>query len=411
MGPAFKNAAVSKEKDDVESFGNADPEKESPVDVAPPVSTVLAEKDVTVGTPRTSMKTGFTPRKLTLLTPRSATFHKGLTSARAHAAGNSSGHGPAISSITYKRSIAPVAELNEMLDRSTSPQSETSSDESSSSLPAPRRGQPRSLRRNKVPPPVVVVNSHADNGFLSAINLKTTARTPKTKEKSRKSFINMYGIRSAEPSVAKHSRMAFGGDPTPVLTGRPLMSAVPTDLKRGAPTFGSARKGGRPHSASSHSTSSSPDVSARLDPVVALSPFMGEFIEQASQAVNSPLLEGHTRNGTDAAPLAWDALVNKAANSPVTARSGVQIKALRRRSKSLDMRPRLKVPPALHSASAAVSAMGSPIRPLPATPLRPGLPATPRSARPFVRRPTFQVTSPATRSNPVSPQSEYFVAV
>lgn len=434
MGPAFKQAAVSKGKDDIESFGNADPEKESPVEVAPPLSELSSQQDLP---PKTPAKPGFTPRKLTLLTPREVAFHsfetsKGLKSARGHVPTTSNASGSssltAVSSITYKRSITPVAELNEMLSRQTSPHSETSSDESSTSLPVPRRerGKPRSLRRKKVPPPVLV-NAPADNGFLSAVNLKTTARTPKTKEKSRKSFLNMYGFRSAEPSVAKHSRMAFGGDPTPAFTpkaftARPPTSAVATGNQRfGSPAFGPARRASHSGSPSTPSTSSSPDVSARLDPVVALSPFMGEFIEQASQAVNSPLLEGHSRNQTDDAPLAWDTFSKNASNSPAAARSGAQIKALRRRSRSLDVKPTFKVTPALHSASAISTSAdlsprmaASPIRPLPTAPLRLGLPATPRSTKQS-KRPLIQevhVNNSTARSRPGTPQNpDYFVAV
>lgn len=426
MGPAFKQAAVSKGKDDIESFGNADPEKESPVEVVPPPSDISSQQDLPHKTPA---KPGFTPRKLTLLTPREVAFHsfessKGLKSARGHIAATSNASGSssltAVSSITYKRSITPVAELNEMLSRQTSPRSETSSDESSTSLPVPRRerGKPRSLRRKKVPPPVLV-NAPADNGFLSAVNLKTTARTPKTKEKSRKSFLNMYGFRSAEPSVAKHSRMAFGGDPTPAFTPKAFTARPPTSAV--AIGFGSARRASRSLSPSTPSTSSSPDVSARLDPVVALSPFMGEFIEQASQAVNSPLLEGHSRNQSDDAPLAWDAFSKNASNSPAAARSGAQIKASRRRSRSLDIKPTFKVTPALHSASAISTSadmsprsIASPIRPLPTAPLRLGLPATPRSTKQS-KRPLIQevhVNNSTAKSRPGTPQNQdYFVAV
>ena len=71
MGPAFKQAAVSKDKDDLESFGNADPEKESPLEVVAPVSVITSHQDHPAKTP----KPGFTPRKLTLLTPRAGSFH------------------------------------------------------------------------------------------------------------------------------------------------------------------------------------------------------------------------------------------------------------------------------------------------------------------------------------------------
>ena len=416
MGPAFKQAAVSKEKDDLESFGNADPEKESPADVASPASATVGQRDLPPKTPKTGFKSGFTPRKLTLLTPREASVHsfestKGLMSARGHiATGSNASTLTAVSSITYKRSITPAAELNEMLKHRVTSDSDSSSDESSSSLPASRRerGKPRSLRRNNVPPPVFI-NPPTEHGFLTAVNLKTTA--PKTQTKSRKSFLNMYGIRSAELSVAKHSRMAFGGDPTPTLTPKGLTSRPPMS----AVAAGGAR---RPQTPSTSSTSSSPDVSGRLEPLMVLSPFMGEFIEQASQAVNSPLLEGHTRNQTDATPLAWEALVNSAANSPVAARSGAQIKASRRRSKSVDLRSNLKVPPSLHSASAAYArgqfsparGLASPIRPLPSAPLRPGLPATPRSTKKSKK--TVVKDSQVSRSNPTSLRNpEYFMAV
>ncbi|KAH8100817.1 hypothetical protein BXZ70DRAFT_936035 [Cristinia sonorae] len=440
MGPAF-NSANGQEKTDVESF--ATPEK-SPVDVAPSVSAVIAQRAFPpVRTQSRALAASSRQPSVASIGGDSTT---NLLPPRAgHAHSNSSASSTTLSSL--QRSITPVEELNELIIpnapmnpmiRVDSASSDSDSDISiAGSLPAPRRPGVKKphLRRPTVPaaikvpaPPVYVVQ----NGMLSAVNLQTATKSAApeksgSESKKRDSFISMYTSRTPV-QIEEGSRMTFGGNegvyvnvsgPTSAhKIIRPYASTGNFAADRYDMTaFTSPRAAPVPPSARSSvvSPESSPEpfTSRPAFAELPLSPFAEGLMQRAVKSPEHSRSISYDNVSSPAfgnmSALAKDAVVRNAA------------KKNRRRSKSLDLTPRRAVPDMLRPGTPSSARGGQQMLPsvsttpmgftFPATPRTPGSSLRPRSpAPPLPALPSSRSSpQPSARRLPTQPGSASFV--
>ncbi|THH26302.1 hypothetical protein EUX98_g7885 [Antrodiella citrinella] len=357
MGPAFNTSGGSQK--DVESFST--PEK-SPVDVAPSVSAVLAQRAF----PRAptirsdSRQTSIAGSTTHLMDPRANHMH-------------SSSNGSTSTLASLNRSIIPADELKNMVnvpmtpritvDGGSSPESDSSHGLSAPRRPAMKRPH---LRRPSVPAAIQIPaypEYRVENGMLSAVNLKTpaqqSAKLSTKKTRDRDSFIAMYAPQSSGSQGV--NVQVQGPSPSP----RSGNFADRYDMT----TFTSPRTAPAPPTArsSSNGSASSPE-SFSVQPHLAdlaLSSFAQGLVERAMKSPE------HARSRSDipavgsTSALAKDAVVRNA-------------KKTKRRSKSLDVIPRRGIP--------QVVAPGTPLSSraqelFPPTPPEYAFPATPRTPR------------------------------
>jgi len=343
MGPAF-GATAGEQKSDVESFST--PEK-SPVDVAPSVSAVLAQRAFPrVPTIRSdSRQTSMADSTTHLIVPRSGHIH-------------SPSNGSTTTVASFSRSIVPVEELNMMVsvpmtpritvDNGSSASSSPDSDDSSHPLPAPRRPEMKKphLRRPTVPAAIQVPpypEYRVENGLLSAVNLQTPAQSAKKVEKKsrdRDSFIAMYTSRSTSGGNDGVNVSVESPSP-PRRSVRPSASAGNFADRYDVSAFTSPRAAPippTPRSSSTGSASSPEEFSARPQLAeLALSPFAQGLVERAMKSPE------HVRSQSDiTSPMAgsMSALAKDALMRNATKKS-------KRRSKSLDVTPRRGIPEVL----------------------------------------------------------------
>ncbi|TCD64902.1 hypothetical protein EIP91_003438 [Steccherinum ochraceum] len=324
MGPGY--FGHSSQRKDVESFSSS--EDKSPVDVAPSVSAVLAQR--AFPSPR-----ALTPRQLSMASEADSTAH---LLAPGHAYTNSDASLATMS--TLDRSITPVKELNANLipNAPMTPRikvesaSSDSDDSSGSSLPTPRRpGLKKPHLRRPSFPAAIQIPAYpeyiVENGMLSAVNLGSAGpKKPERKKKDRDSFLNMYSSRSPSGPVSVQG-------PTPPDRGnRPLGSPSNFGEHYDISSFTSPRAApvAPLNRNSTASSESSPEpYSARPDLDVPLSPFAASLIERATKSPE------HGRSHSEVV-------------SPTRTRSAKEPrktdKKEKRRSKSLDIVPRRGIP-------------------------------------------------------------------
>lgn len=321
MGPGY--SGYSTHRKDVESFSS--PEDKSPVDVAPSVSAVLAQRAFPTS-------------------PRSMPSRQ--LSAGGHAYTNSDASFATMSTLV-DRSITPVKELNAKIipNAPMTPKikvesaSSESDDSSSGSLPAPRRSGLKKphLRRPSIPAAIHIPaypEYVVENGMLSAVNLQSGGpKKTERKKKDRDSFINMYSSRSPSGPVSVQ-------EPTPPEhSSRPSGSASKFGEHYDISAFTSPRAA--PETPSNRDSTSSESSLEPYSPRpvldVPLSPLAANLIERATQSPQ------HARSQSDHV-------------SPTRARSAKEHrrtdKKEKRRSKSLDIVPRRGIPEVIRPGTA-----------------------------------------------------------
>ncbi|KAI0784488.1 hypothetical protein C8Q75DRAFT_809976 [Abortiporus biennis] len=356
MSPAFRpSAARVQAKPDLESFGNAGViEKEpSPVDVAPSVSAILAQRAFPSSpVPGSRALSVASPRLPSMVSVKSSESTQYLLRTGHTPSGSTASTVNSLSVAALPRAITPVRELNEMLSadssRSGSPLSATS-DDSQSSLPAPRR-EHRSplLRRPTIPPPVQTHLEVPEPSHLTAVNLQTPAVT---ENKSRQSFINMYGSKSPQDTSPEGPRLTYYFTPETSNKNKSLRPSQSDAVlsQRFTPSITISRSprdiAERSGSGSGSEQSSGKAFSSPED--VPLTPFLNELTRVTASATiprdsfASRQSEAY-RPSSSAGPssLAFAAIMNNASRN-----EQMRIKATRRRSKSLEQIPKMNVPP------------------------------------------------------------------
>ncbi|KAK7691042.1 hypothetical protein QCA50_006145 [Cerrena zonata] len=349
MGPAFANAQENTD-DPEKSFGTRENEIErSPVDVAPPVSSVLATRS-------------FPP-------PRSMPSHSrdgsvSTTSSTRHLLAPS--HGRSGSSVaSSQRSISPIPEV----ERSPSVTSNRSL-----GLPAPRRqGKSPVIRRPTI---TIEVPSHDDDEIdvLTPVNLKTPEPGAATSRRARDSFMKMYSTQSAAIYEEKAQRLTYADEIRSAGNPRMFHSVSPS------------------YSSSSSDFSSSSGISDDNDEVP-LSPYMGDLVRRTSQ-VESVRSAGHQRSASERPTGGMSALAVATLKSANAQRN----KSYRRRSRSMEnlkasksakpvaTRPATPLTPRTVSAYSTESIEGA------LSPLSSRYTSTPRLQQGPSRTPTIQMT-------------------
>lgn len=346
MGPAFVNAQGGSD-DPEKSFGAGEHEGErSPVDVAPRVSTVLANR-------------AFPPPKSFILS-HSREGSGSTTSSTRHLLAPSYAHSGASS----QRSISPIAEL----ERSPSVGSNKSL-----GLPAPRRQRKSPVTRR--PTITIEVPSHDDDeiNVLTPVNLKTPEPGNPTTRRARDSFMKMYSTQSAAIYEEKAQRLTYGDEIRSAGNPRRFNATSPS------------------YSSSSSDSSNSAGISD--DNEVPLSPYMGDLVRRASQV--EEIRSGHQRSASERNPAGG---MSALAVATLKSANAQRNKSYRRRSRSME---NLKGP---QSARAFATRAAAPLTPKTASvysnesvesalaPLSSRYGSTPRLQQGPSRTPTVQMT-------------------
>ncbi|KIP10455.1 hypothetical protein PHLGIDRAFT_84948 [Phlebiopsis gigantea 11061_1 CR5-6] len=308
MAPAF-DAPTPSEKS--ESFVGGK-EKDSPIDVAPPAAAFVRPAKA-FPPPRVSSTVSVDSTKA-LLASRYKHAYSGSV--------NSS-----YSSISVARAITPASELNQMIatpppvagrEKSLFHLDIAAATDDVASLPAPRRNGRSPVTRQ--PTLSTVASLPIDDVPLTAVPLKTPAgATSFAQNSQRDSFINMYASRSPAPGPtlggAEETRTRFV--PPALVVNDNESPVIPSTSSASAYTSTSSEASAAPSSAfADKQYFSATRRSLRSE------------VRARTSTIDAP--------ASGLSPLAWASLVTDAATSHGGVHAGVQTKAEKRRSRSMD---------------------------------------------------------------------------
>lgn len=320
MGPAF-DAPTPTEKS--ESFIGGK-EKESPIDVVAPAAAWVRPAKA-FPPPRINSTVSVDSTKALLASRYKHTYSGSVASAYSDA--------------SIARPITPAAELNQMIatpppvagrEKSLFHLDIPAATDGTASLPAPRRNGRSPVTRQPTLPTVAPSPIDADNVALTAVPLKTPAfATTFAQNSQRDSFINMYASRTPapEPESAGETRTRFV--PPALIVNDGEAPIIPSTGSASAYT-----------SASSEASAAPASAFADKQHFSATRRSFRSAVRERTSTIDVP--------ESGLSPLAWASLVTDAATSNGGVRPEAQLKAERRRSRSMDglavpsmLRPRM----------------------------------------------------------------------